>query len=234
MDKKISFHVWLILSSSALAFMLSSCGEAMSTSTPTSPTPSTVATTQWQPMPTHSYYVPPSDMTEYIHYTPSEAFNFNLEFDYPSYWWLQEYSDEAGILDVFLGDPRILTLPPPSDNGMHPTPNDFGSVYIWIMPSEPGQTPETELESHKKSYSEIHRMKVFGDYKITIAGNDANVLEYQVDDPETSPSLMFYRRTYFMVNDQVYEIIYSVAEKDRGGEFDKGYEYFLNSLKILP
>jgi hypothetical protein len=37
-----------------------------------------------------------------------------------------------------------------------------------------------------------------------------------------------------MVNGQVYEIIYSVAEKDRGGEFDKGYDYFLNSLKIVP
>jgi hypothetical protein len=46
--------------------------------------------------------------------------------------------------------------------------------------------------------------------------------------------LMFARRTYFMVNGQVYEIIFTVADKDRGGEFDKGYEYFFNSLKIVP
>ncbi len=224
MNKKTSFHVWLILSSSVLTFMLSSCGVAMSTGTPTP---------QWQPMPTYSYYVPPSDASEYTYYVPSEAFKFHLEFDYPSYWWLQENIDEIGLPSLNLGDPRFLTLPPPSGD-FHPVPNDFGSVYIWIMPSKPGQTPDTELESHKQSYSELNRMKVLTDYKITIDGNDATVLEYQVDDPETSPSLMFYRRTYFMVNGQVYEIIYSVAEKDRGGEFDKGYEYFLNSLKIAP
>jgi hypothetical protein len=51
-------------------------------------------------MPTYIYYVPPSDVSEYTHYTPSESFNFHLEFDYPSYWWLQEYSDEVAILRV--------------------------------------------------------------------------------------------------------------------------------------
>jgi hypothetical protein len=159
MNKKTSFHVWLILSSSVLAFMLSGCGIAMPIITPTPQIPTTVSATQWQPMPTHSYYVPPSDVTEYTHYTPSEAFKFHLEFDYPSYWWLQEYSDEVGILDVFLRDPRFLTLPTPSDD-MHPTPNDFGSVYIWIMPSEPGQTPDTELKSHEQGYSEIPRIRL--------------------------------------------------------------------------
>ena len=77
-------------------------------------------------------------------------------------------------------------------------------------------------------------MKVFRDYRVKVGGNDASVLEYQVDDFETSPSLMFYRRTYFMVNGQIYEIIYSVAEKDRDGEFGQGYAYFFNSLKITP
>jgi hypothetical protein len=37
-----------------------------------------------------------------------------------------------------------------------------------------------------------------------------------------------------MVNDQLYEIFFNIAEKDRGGQFDKGYEYFINSLKIVP
>ena len=36
-----------------------------------------------------------------------------------------------------------------------------------------------------------------------------------------------------MVNSQLYEIIFTVAEKERGGEFEKGYEYFFDSLKIV-
>ena len=71
-------------------------------------------------------------------------------------------------------------------------------------------------------------------YQTTVDGRDAYVLEYQTDDLESSPSLMFNRRVYFMVNDQVYEIIYTVAEKDRGEEFESGYEYFFKSLKIVP
>ncbi len=96
-------------------------------------------------MPTYANYVPPSDGSEYIHYTPSKAFNLHLEFDYPGYWWRQEKIGETGTLSLLLGDPRFLTLPTPSAD-LHPTPNDFGSVYIWIMPGKRGQTPETELK----------------------------------------------------------------------------------------
>lgn len=224
-NKLTSIHIWHTFVASLTAFLLAGCGVMAPTTTPTP---------DWQPMPTYIHYVPPSDVSEYRHYTPSESFNFHLEFDYPSYWWLQEHSDEVAILSVFLGDPRFLTLPTPSPSDFHPTPNDFGSVDIWIMPSKPDQTPDTELESHKQSYSEISRMTVLGGYKATIDGHDASVLEYQTNDPETSPSLMFNRRVYFMVNGQVYEIIFTVAEKERGSEFEKGYEYFFNSLKILP
>ena len=44
---------------------------------------------------------------------------------------------------------------------------------------------------------------------------------------------MFNRRIIFIVKDQIYVILFEVAEKDRGGEFEKGYEYFFNSLKIV-
>lgn len=225
MSKKDTFYFGQILLMIVVVFILSGCGGVMPKSTPT---------LQSLPMPTYTYYVPPSDVVGYTHYIPSEAFNIHLEFDYPSYWWLQENIDDIGTLSIDLGDPRILTLPTPSSGNHHPTPNDFGNVYIWAMHNKPGQTPDTELESHKQGYIETPRIKALSNYKITIDENDASVLEYQVDDPETSPSLMFYRRTYFMVNGQVYEIIYSVADKDRGGEFDKGYDYFLNSLKIVP
>lgn len=221
MNKRI---FWRVLSVVAAVLIFSGCKAVIPSSTPTP---------YWQPVPTYIYYVPPSDVSEYTHYTPSDAFKFHLEFDYPGYWWLKENIDETGLLSVLLGDPRSLTLPTPSDD-FHPTPNDFGNIDIWIMPSSPGQTPDTELASHKQVYSKLHRMKVLDEYKIMVDGKNASVLEYQVDDPETSPSLMFYRRTYFMVNGQVYEVIFSIADSDRGGEFEKGYEYFIKSLKIVP
>lgn len=225
MNKTTGFHIWITILASAIVLALSSCGAAMSTSTPTP---------EWRPAPTYIHYVPPSDASEYTHYIPSKGFNFHLEFDYPSYWLLNEHSDEVGILSVSLGDPRFLTLPTPAPDDFHPTPNDFGSVYIWIMPSKAGQTPDTELESHKQGYSETSWMTVFGDSKTTIDGHDASVLEYQIHPTEGYPSLMFNRRIFFMVKDQVYEIIFEVAEKERGGEFEKGYEHFFNSLKIVP
>ena len=122
------------------------------------------STPDWRPSPTYVYYIPPSEASEYRHYTPSDTFNLQLEFDYPSYWWLQEHMGETGILSIFLGDQRFLTLPTPSPVDNHPTPNDFGIIHIWIMPSKPGQTPETELKSHKQNYSNIHWMTLLNDY----------------------------------------------------------------------
>lgn len=171
----------------------------------------------------------------YIHYSPSETSNIRLEFDYPGSWVFSEEKIEGtDIWTMGLGDPRLLTVPTRAPGELHGTPSDFGIITIWIMPGKPGQTPESELESHKQSYENTHWMTVLDDYKIKIDGNDASVLEYQVDDPEHHTSLMFDRRTYFMVENRVYEIIFSVADKDRGGEFEKGYEYFLNSLRIVP
>jgi hypothetical protein len=186
--------------------------------------------------PTYFHQVPPSYAPGYAHFVPPKNFDFHLEFYYPKYWFLNAYRDEYGAASVFLGDPGFLTLPTPRPNSsdtMHPTPNDFGSVFIWIMPKETDRTPAAELESHKQSYSETSRMKVLRDYKITIDTSEAYILEYQVDDPETSPSVMFNRRIFFMVEDQVYEIMFEVAEKDRNGEFEKGFDHFLSSIVIL-
>lgn len=217
MSKTTGLHIWLTLLANAMVLVLSSCGVTMSTITPVPQSPTAVP--------------------QYIHYIPPEVLNahlgFDLEFDYPGYWILRETWDTDRI-DISLGDPRFLTLPTPSPDDFHPTPADFGSVNIWVVSSKPGQTPDTELESHKQSYSETSWMTVLGDYKITIDGYDASVLEYQIKPTEGYPSLMFNRRIFFIVKDQMYEIYFTVAEKDRGGEFEKGYEYFFNSLKIVP
>jgi hypothetical protein len=224
MNKKKSFHFWHVLLVNVAAFVLAGCMMATAAGTPTS---------DWQPVPTYSYYIPPSDVTEYTHYV-SKTFEIYFEFDYPSYWWLEEWVNDVGAPPtLLLRDPRYLTLPTPLGNEVHSVPNDFG--YIYIVPvGEPGETPESWVESLKQANSKTPRTKTLGDYRIKVDGYGASVLEYQADDPETSPSLMFFRIVCFIVKGQVYEIVYSVAEKDRSGEFDKGYEHFLNSLKIVP
>ena len=180
---------------------------------------------------THSN--PPMNSPKYIHYAPSRGFKFGIEFNHPGDWWVQEYSDGAGIRTVYLVDPLFLTLPTPESYGNHhPTPNDYGRIMIWEVPSNEGETLESELASYKDSYNQNSLITVLNDYKIAIDGRKALILEYLTNDMETSPSIMFNRRIYFLVGDQIYEIIYSVAEKDRGGEFDKGFDYFLKSIKI--
>jgi hypothetical protein len=215
MNQTNSIDIWYVLFLIIVTLMLSSCGGPTPTITFTAPQSSTPA-------------------APYIHYIPSKGSNVHLEFDYPASWvFSEEKLQGTDIIFVGLGDPRLLTIPTRAPNEPHGTPSDFGSISILIQPSQPGQTPYTELEAHKENYSNIHWMTVLDDYKTTVDGRDAGVLEYQSNDPESSPSLMFNRRVYFMVNSQLYEIIFTVAEKDRGGEFEKGYEYFFNSLKIV-
>ena len=195
--------------------MLAGCGSMTSTVTSTAPQA-------------------PAPASPYRHYTPSQGSNIHLEFDYPASWvFTEEKIQGTDIIFVGLGDPRLLTVPTRAPNESHGTPSDFGSISIVIQPGKPGQTPYTELAAHKENYSNIHWMTVLDDYKTTVDGSYAGVLEYQSNDPESSPSLMFNRRVYFMVNSQLYEIIFTVAEKERGGEFEKGYEYFFDSLKIV-
>lgn len=233
MKKIAELQTQLVFWATILALMLSSCGRAISTNMPVVSTP--VPTSDWQPLPIYIYDIPTSDASKYSHYTPSAKFDLHLEFDYPSNWLLTEYTDEIGLPNLFIHDPRFSTLPTPAPSDYHPTPNDFGVIDIWILPSSPGQTADTELESHKEGYSNHFRYTVLTDYKTKIDGQDASVLEYQLKERmEGSPTLMFERRIYFAIETQVYEICFSVAEKERGGEFEQGYEYFFKSIKIVP
>ena len=85
-----------------------------------------------------------------------------------------------------------------------------------------------------KANSESNWLKFLNDYKVKIDGYDTRVIEYQINDPESYSSIMFERRLFFIIKDQVYEIYFTIAEKDRGGEFEQGYEYFSKSIKIIP
>lgn len=196
-------------------------------------TPTNTPMPDWWITTPYFHYNPPMDSQKYIHYAPSRGFDFGIEFDYPGYWWVQENSDGVGVRTVYLGDPLFLSLPTPEPyTNHHPTPNDYGSIIIWEVPTEEGDTLESELASHKDNYSQTSWITMLDDYKMVIDGRKALVSEYLTDDVESSPSTMFNRRIYFLVGNRIYEIIYSVAQKDRGGEFDKGFDYFLKSIKI--
>lgn len=217
MKKVISIRIWIVLLASLPTFLFSGCGL---------PTFATTFTPQ------HPTVLPP-----YFHYTAPEGSNIHLVFDYPSSWVFGE--DKMQGLDfvtIGLSDPRFRNLPtPPSDpDYLYRTPSDFGSITIWVLPAKPNQTPDSELESRKRAYTEEPMITLLSDYKITIDGYDAGVLEYQLNDPENYTSLMFVRRIFLVVENQFYEIYYEVAVKDRGGDFEQGYEYFFKSLRIVP
>lgn len=216
-EKTISIRVWIVLLVSLLAFLFSGCGL---------PTFTIISTPQ-----------PPTVLPPYIHYTAPEGIDIHLEFDYPSSWVFGEDKMQGlDFMTIGLSDPRVRTLPtpPPDPDYLYTTPSDFGAITIWVYPAKPNQTSATELESRKQAYTNERMMTLLSDYKITIDGYDAGVLEYQLDDTENYTSLMFVRRIFLVVNEQFYEIYYEIAVKDRGGEFEKGYEYFFNSLKIVP
>ena len=209
--------MWHILLAIILVFILTGCGVMTLTIAPTlqSPTPA-----------------PP-----YIHYTPSAMSNVHLEFNYPGSWvFSEEKIKDTNIIYIGMGDPRILTVPTRSPNESHGTPSDFGSVSIMIQPAKSGQTLDVLIEPYKQGHNSASWITALNEDKITIDGYDAIVLEYQVEpiDDNGYTSLMFERNLFFVVKDQLYQLTFVVAEKERGGEFEKGYEHFFNSLKIVP
>jgi hypothetical protein len=158
MKKVINNHIWIVLFASLLTVLFSGCDLPMFTfmTTPQSPTA----------------------LPQYIHYTAPEGINIHLEFDYPSSWVFGE--DKMPGLDVMtiaLGDPRFRSLPtPPSDpDYLYHTLNDFGAINILVLPAQPNQTADSELISRKQAYTEVPRMALLSDYKITIDGYDAGV-----------------------------------------------------------
>ena len=62
------------------------------------------------------------------------------------------------------------------------------------------------------------------------------MFEYQIEpiDNNGYTSTMFEKDIFFVINDQIYQIAFTVAEKEHGSEFERGYEYFFNNIKIVP
>jgi hypothetical protein len=195
--------------------------------------PSNATTPDRYPLPTYSSYFPPSNIPGYTLYIPSDTSKLRLEFEYSNTWIFSEHIDEAGIQSIFLGDARFLSLATPTPPDYHPTPNDYGSIYIWIIPTKPGDTVESEVEMQKQIYRDSWWAEFLKDYKVAIDGFGARVIEHNTQIPESSTSLMFERRIYFFAENEIYEIIFEIANKDRGNEFEQQYEYFFKSLKVI-
>lgn len=172
----------------------------------------------------------------YIHYTPPKESNVHLEFDYPGYWYFKEgkYPYTEGY-SIFLSDPLILTLPTKDPNYSHPVPDSYGRIYIWIESLPSNQTLEGLVQGQKENIlgGNVNRRTLLADYTVKIDGYTAYVIEILNNVPEIHTSVMFDRTIYFVVKDLFYRINFAVSVGERGGEFEKGYEYFLNSLKIV-
>jgi hypothetical protein len=182
------------------------------------------------------FVMPTRPSIPYFHYTPLEENNVHLEFDYPSYWYLKEgknpYYEQYTI---FLSDPLILTMPTRDPNQSHGNPGSYGRIYIWIQPLPSNQTIEGLVSEHKESMLDnTNSMTLLHDYPIKINGYDAYIFESLIDIPEAYSSVMFSRIIFFILEGQLYRIDLFVSVNERGGEFEKGYEYFFNSLKIVP
>jgi len=173
-------------------------------------------------------------LSPYKHYAPPKTSGIYLEFDFPRSWIFSagRYWD-TDLFMIVMDDPRSLTIATRSPGDTHGIPSDYGSVVVWIKPVKDDETLDTFVNAFRRTIEELKYTPV-SDYVTIIDGYDAVVLEYQVDEPESYSSLMFARRTYFIVNNQLYEIFFSVAEKERDGEFEQGFEYFFNSLRIAP
>lgn len=212
---------WILIGWVILAFTLIGCGAVV---------PATVTPTPIQPS-----FVPSSTAApESIHYT-SEFPEVSLEFDYPGSWIFYEGKYQWGEgVDIYLGDPRLRTAPTRDPNISHSGITDFGTIYIYIRPLENGQTLESLFETQKKIDENTVRGGYLQDYLIEIDGYKAYVLEFLNDVPEAYTSVMFWRTIFLVVEDQSIRIDFMVSVNERNGEFEQGYEYFFNSMRIVP
>ena len=168
----------------------------------------------------------------YLHYISHENSKAHIEFDYPSSWIFTEKS-EHGMTTVILHDPRFLTFPTMSAESHDPIPTDIGSVVILIQPLS-GKTLASQVNEFRESQNGLVYIKPLNEYQIAINEYNATVFENENNFGQIYTTTMFERHILFSVQDNMYSINFTIAKNTRGGEFEQGYEYFINSLKIVP
>lgn len=187
--------------------------------------------------PTPSFTENLSEATpRYLHYVSySTTYNTHLEFDYPSNWlFYEERIQYTDILYIGLTERSALNVPTRAPDEQQGIPVDFGSIRIDIQPTTQGQTLESIVNEQKQLDISSHFVTPLQDYGFEIDEYNAYVLETLNDIPELYTSVMFNQRVLFIAYGQLFRIDFLIAEKNRGSEFETGYEYFLNSLQIVP
>lgn len=222
MNKKITFYILYTFLLGKVLFMLIGCGTLLPT------TPLATGT------PLHT----PTTTPPFFHYSSVSRSDIYLEFEYPSSWSFGE-DVQGDKISIALYEPRFSTLPTPSPDDYHPTPNDFGAIGIWIYPltsSLFGVSFEEIVQEYAYIKENNYHITVLSNYKTQFLGFDAIVMEYRLHEnyAEIHISEMFVKDIFFTVNGLLYQIRFTIAEKDRGNEFEQGYEYFIESLKITP
>ena len=193
--------------------------------------PATVQTLPTTPSPAYSPTVKPL----FFHYTSATQSNIYLEFDFPSSWGLGD-DVQSNEISIALYEPRYFTVPTeaaPDEN--HPPMNDFGVIDVWVHAQRTDESFDEYVQKFAKDESYDHKT-VLGKSSTQVAGVNAVVIETRLDKnfAEIHIEEMFVKDIFFTNDNLIYEIRLTIAVKDRGNEFEKGYEYFISSLKITP
>ena len=175
-----------------------------------------------------------TSISPYVHYSSPEELDIHLAFGYPEYWIFRYTEQYVDYIIIGLVDPRFLTVPTRAPDESHGTPDDFPKVSIWIKTVNSNQSLDSHVEPYRHGTDNPPWTILLNKYRITVDGYDAIVIEYQANDPEIYTSVMFRRTVFFIVEDKLYSIGFTIAEHERGGEFEQGYEYFFDSLTITP
>jgi hypothetical protein len=172
----------------------------------------------------------------YIRYSPSERSQMLLEFDYPKTWVFQEEwgSDSGDFYAIAFLDPRGVWDPKKSSHE-HCSAIYCGVVAIIMEPLSSDHSLDDHIELIKQARIDSDWMKEVATYQINFHGITAHVLEYQKDySGNKEPKSMFFdRNVLFQVGNKLYWIMSQIPENERGGEFEKGYEYMLKSMRII-
>jgi hypothetical protein len=156
---------------------------------------------------------------EYFHYSPSEVFEYmNIKLDYPSSWLLEEVTIYPGVDLVTIVDPETAEA----------------MIAISAYPIEVGQTPDTKAELFAQRSSRTITVKLLGKYEVNLKDRSGFVVETQFGPIDNFSEVMYGKTLFFSIGDNMYEINLTLVNEDRGGDFEKGYEYLLNSIEIIP
>jgi len=156
---------------------------------------------------------------EHLHYSPSGNFEYlDIEFDYPNSWILKEVAKYPGVDLVTLVDPE--------------TEDAMISIGVYLI--ENGQTAEMKAKLFAQRSSEAITVKISREYESSLKGHKCFVVETQFGPIDDFSKLMYGKTLFFSIEDKIYDINLRLANEDRDGDFEKGYEYLLKSIRIVP